>query len=69
MISEGFKIGSAVAPGDFAAAAIELTRQPALWHTLGMAGGKTVLKNYFPAFGRDQRNQTYKHLQAVPPIL
>jgi hypothetical protein len=30
--------------GDLAAATIELTRQPAIWHTLSMAGNETKLK-------------------------
>ena len=49
---------------DFAAAAIELTRQPALWQSMCLAGRDAVLKNYSPESVRARRNQIYDRLLA-----
>jgi glycosyltransferase involved in cell wall biosynthesis len=52
---------------DFAAAAVELARQPALWQKLCAAGKETVRKNYSPESLRARRNEIYRRLRTVPP--
>ncbi len=47
---------------DFAAAAIELTRQPALWQKLCAAGRESVRKNYSAESVRARRNEIYARL-------
>jgi len=47
---------------DFAAAAVELTRQPALWQKLCAAGKETVRKNYSLESVRIRRNEIYARL-------
>jgi glycosyltransferase involved in cell wall biosynthesis len=49
-------------PDDFAAAAVELTRQPALWQKLSAGGKETVRKNYSPESVRARRNEIYARL-------
>lgn len=51
-------------PDDFAAAAIELARNPALWRSLAIAGKDAVQKNYSPETVRIRRNQIYERLLA-----
>jgi len=51
-------------PASFAAAAIELARNPTLWRSLAAAGKEVVQKNYAPETVRRQRNEIYAELRA-----
>jgi glycosyltransferase involved in cell wall biosynthesis len=50
---------------DFAAAAIELTRDEEMWRKLCMAGREAVVRNYSPESVRARRNEIYGRLRAV----
>jgi glycosyltransferase involved in cell wall biosynthesis len=48
----------------FAAAAVELANEPALWKRLSMAGREAVVRNYSPESVRARRNEIYGRLWA-----
>jgi glycosyltransferase involved in cell wall biosynthesis len=62
LIEAGTEMLVGNAANDFAAAAVKLATDPALWSSMSRVGREAVKQNYSPAMVRAQRNQIYQAL-------
>jgi glycosyltransferase involved in cell wall biosynthesis len=64
LVNDGTDILVADSPEPFAAAAVQLAKNPAQWSAMAQAGRTAVKQNYSPAAVRARRNEIYQSMLA-----